>query len=70
MAGLLDAEGSYSGTESYRYVERFIREGGDLDIVSPYISLMYAKMLARHARRHRVRLITSRSGRTRPRWST
>lgn len=54
-------QNSYSGTESYRYVERLIRDGKDLSIISPYVSLRYAKMLSNHARRHRVRLITSRS---------
>lgn len=61
MAGPQERDASYSGTESYRYVERLIREGHDVDIVSPYIGLSYAKMLAKHARKYNVRLVTSRS---------
>lgn len=61
MRDIMDAGGLYSGTESHRYVERFIRDGRELDIVTPYISLVYARMLCRHARRFRVRLVTSRA---------
>lgn len=60
--GLLRGGASYSGTETHRYIDELIARSGRLDIVTPYISLGYAKVLAGHARRHRVRLITSGSG--------
>lgn len=59
MGGLLGSDAQYSGSSSYRYVESLINDSADIDIVSPYISSGYARMLARHAARHRVRIITS-----------
>ncbi|EQD48311.1 hypothetical protein B2A_08021 [mine drainage metagenome] len=40
---------SYSGSESYKYVERLLRSSRSIDIVTPYIGAYYAKALVRHA---------------------
>ncbi len=50
---------SYSGDESYRYIDALLASDEDLDIVTPYISSRYAQALSRHAGRRRVRVITS-----------
>ncbi len=59
MRGLPESDAQHSGSDCHRYIDALIRGSGDLDVVSPYISRGYAEMLARHAARHRVRVITS-----------
>ncbi len=51
----------YSGSESYREVERLLRESPELSIVTPYIGLGYMKLLASYSRKKPVRLITTHS---------
>lgn len=63
MRGLPGRDTQYSGSDCHRYVDALIRGAGDLDVVSPYIGRGYASMLAGHAGRHRVRVITSAAGR-------
>ena len=50
---------SYSGRESYRYVERILRNERNLLIVSPYIDDYYAKYLVGHSRGKRIRILSS-----------
>jgi phosphatidylserine/phosphatidylglycerophosphate/cardiolipin synthase-like enzyme len=52
-------DGSYSGKDSYRHVERILRGERNLLIVSPYIDLHYARYLVRHSRGKRIRIISS-----------
>ena len=50
----------YSGSESYKFVERLMRNGGNtLKIVTPFISPYYAKMLLGIARKKRIYLIVA-----------
>ncbi len=59
MRGLPYEDTSYSGSDSHRFVDALIMESGNLDVVSPYISAGYARMLSEHASRYRVRVVTS-----------
>lgn len=53
---------SYSGTNSYVYVEPLLTERSDvLLVISPYIGRGYAKLLVEQGRKKRVRVITSGS---------
>jgi phosphatidylserine/phosphatidylglycerophosphate/cardiolipin synthase-like enzyme len=50
----------YSGSDSYRFVDRLINsKGSELLVVSPYIDNYYARALLRASRRRRVRIVTS-----------
>ena len=52
--------GGYSGSESYKYVEPILRDGSrELLVISPYMSMGYARMLVGLGKRKRVRVITS-----------
>lgn len=52
--------GGYSGSESYRYVEPILKDpSGELLVISPYMSIGYAKMLVKLGKRKRVRVVTS-----------
>lgn len=54
--------GGYSGSESYKYVEPILLDGGrELLVISPYIGISYAKRLVALGRRKRVRVLTSAS---------
>ena len=62
MFGLPKAQEStgYSGSESYRFVERLMCNGSPtLKIVTPFLSAYYAKMLLEVARKKRVYLIVA-----------
>ncbi len=51
---------SHFGSESYIYVDALIKErSNSLEIISPYISLSYARMLSGESARKRIRIITS-----------
>ncbi|MDE1846217.1 MAG: phospholipase D family protein [Candidatus Micrarchaeota archaeon] len=50
---------SYSGKECHRYVERLIKEGKSLLIVSPYIDSYYAKFLLANSRGKTIRVLSS-----------
>jgi phosphatidylserine/phosphatidylglycerophosphate/cardiolipin synthase-like enzyme len=52
-------DGSYSGKDSYRHVERILKAERNLMIVSPYIDVHYARYLLRHSRGKRIRIISS-----------
>ena len=55
-----DGNALYSGSASYREVEKLLYgRGRGLSIVSPYLSRYYIRKLAAIARRKRVRLITT-----------
>jgi phosphatidylserine/phosphatidylglycerophosphate/cardiolipin synthase-like enzyme len=50
----------YSGSESYKLVDRMIKDkGSELLVVSPYIDNYYARVLLRASGRRRVRIVTS-----------
>ncbi len=52
---------SYSGTESYRYVESLFRASKGIDIITPYMGVGYAKLLASHAKQgKRIRIILAK----------
>jgi phosphatidylserine/phosphatidylglycerophosphate/cardiolipin synthase-like enzyme len=54
------SEERYSGSDSYKFVDRMIKEGGsELLVVSPYIDNYYTRVLMRTSRHRRVRVITS-----------
>ncbi len=50
---------SYSGTESYRYVEPLIYKGKDVLISSPYIDRHYADFIVRNSRGKRIHILAS-----------
>ncbi len=50
---------SYSGSESYRYVEKLLESEKNILIVSPYIDNYYAKYLVAHAGGKRMYVISS-----------
>jgi phosphatidylserine/phosphatidylglycerophosphate/cardiolipin synthase-like enzyme len=52
-------DGSYSGRDSYRHVERILRSERNLLIVSPYIDGHYAGWLVRHSQGKRIRILSS-----------
>ena len=55
-----DGNALYSGSASYREVEKLLYgRGRGLSIVSPYLSRYYVRKLAGIARRKRIRLITT-----------
>jgi len=49
----------YSGTDSYKYVEKLIKQGKQVFIVSPYIDLYYAKFLLRNSVGKHISIISS-----------
>jgi phosphatidylserine/phosphatidylglycerophosphate/cardiolipin synthase-like enzyme len=52
--------GGYSGSESYKYVEPILRDRSrELLVISPYMSMGYARMLVGLGKRKRVMVITS-----------
>lgn len=52
--------GGYSGSESYKYIEPILRDqSGELLVITPYMSMGYAKMLVGLGKRKQVRVITS-----------
>ncbi len=55
-------EEGYSGSSAYLYIDRMIKsKEPTLDIVCPFISPYYARMLMRQSSRKRIRVITSNS---------
>lgn len=56
-----DKGDSYSGSSSYKYIDRLIRDEPELMIISPYIGNSYAKRLMKAASTKRIRVITSES---------
>lgn len=52
-------DSSYSGKESYKYVDRILKGEKNLMIVSPYIDEYYANYLVNHARGKRIRILSS-----------
>ncbi|MEM3841354.1 MAG: phospholipase D-like domain-containing protein [Candidatus Micrarchaeaceae archaeon] len=50
---------SYSGSESYKYVEPLIQGGKRIWIISPYIGKYYAEMLRKYTGHRDVRVITT-----------
>jgi phosphatidylserine/phosphatidylglycerophosphate/cardiolipin synthase-like enzyme len=52
-------DSSYSGKDSYRYVERVLKSEKNLMIVSPYIDDYYAGYLVKHSRGKRIRILSS-----------
>ncbi len=50
---------SYSGRDMYRKVERIIRSGREVCIISPYIDAHYAAFIRRHAGRRRYYILSS-----------
>ncbi len=60
MLGLLKSKRySYSGHESYRYVEKIIKNGRNICISSPYIDRYYAAFLLRNCAGKQIRIIAS-----------
>ena len=52
--------GGHAGSESYKYVEPILKDpSAELLVISPYMSMGYAKMLVGLGKRKRVRVITS-----------
>ncbi len=52
----------YSGKGCYRHVEKLIRQGKEVCIISPYIDRYYAAFLRRQAGRKRIYVIASSLG--------
>jgi phosphatidylserine/phosphatidylglycerophosphate/cardiolipin synthase-like enzyme len=52
-------DSSYSGKDSYRYVERVLRGEKNLLIVSPFIDDYYARYLISHSGGKRIRILSS-----------
>ncbi len=50
---------SYSGTESYRYVESLVNDSKRVLVISPYIDAHYAKFLARSSKDREIYVISS-----------
>ncbi len=50
---------TYSGTDSYKYVNKLLKNGTELWIISPYISFDYAKLLVKYSKKKKIWLITS-----------
>ncbi len=58
-----DSSKGYSGSESYRYVDRLINGStSTLCIVTPYLGSYYSRMLIAASRKKRIRIIVSKSG--------
>ncbi|MCL4380937.1 phospholipase D-like domain-containing protein [Candidatus Marsarchaeota archaeon] len=51
---------SYSGSESYKQIDALLRNSGKLKIISPYISLFYARRLAELSKSRKIWIITSK----------
>ena len=55
-------EEGYSGSSAYLYIDKMIKNReSTLDIVCPFISAYYARMLMRQSSKKRIRIITSNS---------
>jgi phosphatidylserine/phosphatidylglycerophosphate/cardiolipin synthase-like enzyme len=56
----MPSQEQYSGSSSYRFVDKLINKGNDeLLVVSPYLDNYYIKVLIRASRHRRVRIVTS-----------
>jgi phosphatidylserine/phosphatidylglycerophosphate/cardiolipin synthase-like enzyme len=51
---------SYSGNESYKQIDILLNNSSELKIISPYISLFYAKKLAGLAKSKKIWIITAK----------
>lgn len=49
---------AYSGNESYKYIDELIKKSHNLKIISPYISLFYAKKIAYYSKHKKISIIT------------
>ncbi len=49
-----------SGVDNYRHVERLLRSGREICIISPYIDAYYAATIRRYANRKRFYIISSK----------
>jgi len=58
QTGMQNQEMHY-GTNSYKYINKLIKESKELSIISPYIDLYYAKYLLRHAKGKSIRILSS-----------
>ncbi|MEM3839258.1 MAG: hypothetical protein QXF01_01625, partial [Candidatus Micrarchaeaceae archaeon] len=56
---LLEGKTHTNGIGNYRYIEKLLRERGDIYIVSPYIDPYYASVIRRHASGKRFYIISS-----------
>lgn len=57
---MLSQKEQYSGSDSYKFVNRLINsKGGELLVVSPYIDNYYTKVLLRASRHRHIRVVTS-----------
>jgi phosphatidylserine/phosphatidylglycerophosphate/cardiolipin synthase-like enzyme len=59
MALLSDGNRYVHGRESYRYVEKLIRSGNEVCIVSPYIDPYYAAFIRKNAHARRFYVVSS-----------
>lgn len=50
---------SYSGTDSYRYVESLVNDSKRVLVISPYIDSYYARFLAKSSREKEIYVISS-----------
>lgn len=49
---------SYSGNESYKHIDELLKKSSYLKIISPYISLFYAKKLTYYSKYKKISIIT------------
>lgn len=56
---LTHSPSSYSGSSSYRYIDRLLKRGNEIRIVSPYLDSYYATAIRRMARSKRFRILAS-----------
>lgn len=59
MLGKPTTKKSYSGRDSYKYVEKVLVHGKELLVVSPFIDTYYADFLSRHSRGRKVYVLSS-----------
>ncbi len=59
MADKFNNYSSYSGTESYKYIEGLINDSKRVLVISPYIDAHYAKFLARSSKGKEIYVISS-----------
>ncbi len=50
---------SYTGNQCYRYVDKLIRDGKEVLIVSPYLDAHYARFLRENAGGKKIRILSS-----------
>ncbi len=51
---------AYSGNESYKQIDKLLKNSSKLKIISPYISLFYAKKLENYSKFKKIYLITAK----------